>query len=373
MALPSGSPVPSRGRHRRQLRRRPGVLGPVRDRLGRPGRPASCSTATRTGTRRPTRSGPRCRTRSCAAPALYRRRAGPALLAGSADVDVSGSGVQAATAARRRRGRPGAAPPGWTTRPPATLRLLAMPAAVGALGDAALPPRRAVRVGQGGGEGRARRAVRGVAGDAAVAARAARLPGHAPYPAARQPRRPGRGPARAGGVRQARRLPHRARHGRRRPRQGRRATWWSARWPGSASRRRGSTARGHVLASVAGSPDNVRPTGSAIVAGHVGGRLPAAVRVPRPAGRRAQRADLGNPNVRRAVRRRGGHRHGDRHARPGAGDRRLAPGRGDRDARPRATRRWSRTGPCSSAARGCATRTCSPLTAATTSPSLGVE
>ena len=68
----------------------------------------------------------------------------------------------------------------------------------------ALPPRRAVRAGQGGGQGRPRRAVRGLAGDNAVATGAARLPGHRPLPGGRrQPRRPRRGQARARALRQA--------------------------------------------------------------------------------------------------------------------------------------------------------------------------
>ncbi len=154
------------------------------------------------------------------------------------------------------------------------------------------------------------------------------------------------GRARAGALRQAGRLHDHARHGQRRPRQGCRGRGDPLAGPGRHRRDAEAVPAGRVP-GLGGRLAGGRPGRRARPdRGRVGGRLPLAVRVPRPAGGRAQRADLGQPQRGRAVRRRGG--RSTRPRPPSTRSRRPRPGARSRRprCRPPATRRWSRTGRC---------------------------
>ena len=147
-------------------------------------RPASCSTATRSGTRPPTTSAPRCPTRSSSAPGSPGVERDQALLAGSADLDITGTGVQAATTARLAEDEDNPVRDRVDDVTTGAVRLLALPTDVAPMDNAdcraavaAVVDRRAVQTTLGG-------PVNVVRTLAAVAAR----------PARRAPRTPTRGP-----------------------------------------------------------------------------------------------------------------------------------------------------------------------------------
>ena len=207
LALPSSSPVPIEADTGAGYGARPGLLGAVRDHLGRPARPGSCSTATRTGTRRTDEVRTALPDRVVVRTGLTGLERDQALLAGSADVDISGAGVQPATTARLAD--EDATTPllqtGSTTSPPArcgcwpcppTWRRWTTP-------TAARPWRRSST-------GRRCRSALGGAGDAVRSSQLwpRGLPGGPRR--ARPAARPRRGPGGAGRLRPAGRVHHRA-------------------------------------------------------------------------------------------------------------------------------------------------------------------
>ena len=207
-----------------------------------------------------------------------------ALLAGSADIDISGSGAQAPTTARLEsedseelRNRIDDV----TSR---ALRLLALPTDVAPFDDGACRAAVAAAID--------RRAVQEALGGAGNALRTARL---WTRPLGGGPEDPDPGPdldaARAapGGVRAARRFRDGARRARRPGQRGRSPSGRRRSWRRSASRWRSARwTRPTFYATEVGNPDSVADNGYGHGAGHVDARLPDPGVPPRPAGRRAQ-------------------------------------------------------------------------------------
>ena len=93
-------PGAQRERQRRWVRRRPRLLGPVRDHVRRPGDGHPAGPQHASGTPPPTRSAPPCPTAIVVRTGLSGLERDQAVLAGSADIDLSGTGVQPATTSR---------------------------------------------------------------------------------------------------------------------------------------------------------------------------------------------------------------------------------------------------------------------------------
>ena len=329
MALPSSSPVPSEADTGAQVRADPVSSGPyaitsvdpetgiVLDRNPQ-WDPATDDVRTALPDRVVVRTG------------LCGVERDQALLAGSADIDISGTGVQAGDhgAADRGRGQPAAGP---GRRRDHRRRAAARPAdRRRADGQRRTAGPRSPRPWTGG---RCRRP---------SAARpmpcAARSCGRAGCPAARRTpiRRPDLTAARAAltGLRQARRLLHGARRGRHAGQRRRWPTRSPASWPGSASgSRSGRWTRPRFYATDVGNPDNVAANGYGIVLATWTADFPTPGSFLAPAGRR--------PGIRdgRQHRLRAAERPGDQRAdRQGPG-RRADAARAWRDVAAAAARR----------------------------------